>query len=356
MVQNFSCAPVASSLRRTFSHMHTCMLTCRNSVLGATPSTPLGFSWNLSLKCSDCFKTHLLPEAGDSVERCFGMLFTLGSVNIGEGRGKKNGALGTTSIFSPTCLPLQCWSSEVFIRGLNPRYFIPFRNYLEMSILLSVMFPSKIASERKPQELLVWPNVIAAENHWLNWSCFKILACFWIVPSIYSSPTEKWYTTRLLQTKWCKRISALFPSHFLGLKHPLTSPWPVTAPSSYRICWSHFVLCYLVWHRTVAHISNWEVWLRKTTSASLHSGLPPASSTGLSCLDFSGIPDTRKQSAVETWDMWKTSLVGDSSSLSVGDEWTSTMSWALPKHTGPWCCSLSPEPISPHCQVGHQVF
>lgn len=170
MVQNFSCAPVASSLRRTFSYMHTCMLTCRNSVLGATPSTPLGFSWNLSLKCSDCFKTHLLPEAGDSVERCFGMLFTLGSVNIGEGRGKKNGALGTTSIFSPTCLPLQCWSSEVFIRGLNPRYFIPFRNYLEMSILLSVMFPSKIASERKPQELLVWPNV-ADNQHWQMTQC-----------------------------------------------------------------------------------------------------------------------------------------------------------------------------------------
>lgn len=158
------------------------------------------------------------------------MFFEEGESWRGQGQKERVGHLAQLISFFPTCLPFQCWSLKVLIRGKTSN-FLPFRNYPEMSILLSVMFPSKTTSECKPQE----PkdiNVIAAENHWLNrscfkaqnWLCFKILACFSVFPSIYSF-TEKWYAAKLSQTKRCKRISAPFPLHLLGLKHPLNSPW-----------------------------------------------------------------------------------------------------------------------------------
>lgn len=47
----------------------------------------------------------------------------------------------------------------------KPSNFLPFRNCLEISILLSVIFPNKTTGKPKPQEPLDWPNVTAVENN-----------------------------------------------------------------------------------------------------------------------------------------------------------------------------------------------
>lgn len=100
-----------------------------------------------------------------------------------QGQKERVGHLAQLISFFPVCLPFQCWSLKVFIRRKTSNS-LPFRNYPEMSILLSVMFPSKTTSECKPQKPKVI-NVIAIENYWLNRSCFKAQnwLCFkiWLV-------------------------------------------------------------------------------------------------------------------------------------------------------------------------------
>lgn len=91
-----------------------------------------------------------------------------------------------------------------------------------------------------------------------------------------------------------------------------------------------------------------------------------AAGQGGHIVDFSGIPDARKESAGETWDMWKSSLVRDSPS------WLGTHPLFLWEMSAPvlWagCCwsaqehgpAPPPEPIplshAPHHQMGHWVL
>lgn len=80
------------------------------------------------------------------------MLLALGSENVGDGREKRR---KRTNSFFTTCLPLQCRSSEVFIRG-KTKQFSPFQKLAGNvhSIISDVHIPSKTTAELKPQELL----------------------------------------------------------------------------------------------------------------------------------------------------------------------------------------------------------
>lgn len=170
------------------------------------------------------------------------MLLALWSENVGDGRDKRR---ERSNFFFTTCLPLQCRSSEVFIWGEN-KQLSPFQKLAGdvHSIISDVHIPSKTTAECKPQELLDWPSAIAVENGWLsalcfkarNWMSFKILGCFRVVLSIYSSLIGKEYTARLLKAKWCKKISALFLFTLWGWSHPWIAHRSCTVPSSHKIC------------------------------------------------------------------------------------------------------------------------
>lgn len=66
---------------------------------------------------------------------------------------KGGGHLAQLISFFQPAFPFSAGAQKCSLEG-KPSNFLPLRNYLEMSILLSVIFPSKTSGESKPQEPL----------------------------------------------------------------------------------------------------------------------------------------------------------------------------------------------------------